>query len=181
MDMRIDPPSYGADLKDKDGADVKYLTPCNTQRVMSLRIGHLSPEKVYRFISDPGHGWLEVPLSDYESSGYKASSFSYVNSTHIYLEEDCDAAGYLRAAGLLGADGRINPELCAERFVDLDHKCFVRRLDRHSGAGYRSRQRKKKEPQGRGAQGVGTHGSKSLFSSSTEHTFGRTAELAWIK
>jgi hypothetical protein len=59
--------------------------------------------KKYIQVCDPGHGWLKVPRADYDASGFKASSFSYQsdNSKYIYLEEDCDLYGFLKAAGLL--------------------------------------------------------------------------------
>ena len=50
------------------------------------------------WISDPGHAWLRVPLSDYVASGITASRFSYVDAEYVYLEEDRDAELYLAAA-----------------------------------------------------------------------------------
>jgi len=52
-----------------------------------------------RFISDPGHGWLEVPMSELDRLGIKGkiSSFSYRNGDMAYLEEDDDAGTYLQA------------------------------------------------------------------------------------
>jgi hypothetical protein len=56
----------------------------------------------FRFISDPGHGWLEVPRATVEASGFTPSSYSYYDpkTELVYLEEDCDAPGYLKAAGI---------------------------------------------------------------------------------
>ena len=51
----------------------------------------------YRFISDPGHGWLEVPLAELSILPYPPSSYSYRNDGFAYLEEDCDAPLFLRA------------------------------------------------------------------------------------
>jgi len=53
-----------------------------------------------RFISDPGHGWLEVSKGLLRELGIKPdqiSSFSYQNATHAFLEEDCDAGVALDA------------------------------------------------------------------------------------
>lgn len=56
-------------------------------------------ETIYRFISDPGHGWLEVRVADLHELGIatKISSFSYINDDMAYLEEDCDMSVFLRA------------------------------------------------------------------------------------
>lgn len=53
---------------------------------------------MYKFISDNGHGWLRVPLSEVE--GLAISTFSYMDSTHAYLEEDCDMTTFVKAKGL---------------------------------------------------------------------------------
>lgn len=51
------------------------------------------------WIIDSGHGWLKVKINDLLKSGvaHKISSFSYINGSHVYLEEDCDASIYLLA------------------------------------------------------------------------------------
>ena len=55
----------------------------------------------YRFIEDPGHGWLEVPLVELVDLGIlnKISGFSYRSRDWrlVYLEEDCDFATFARA------------------------------------------------------------------------------------
>ena len=55
--------------------------------------------QTYRYIQDPGHGWLEVDLQEVERLGIgaKVSSYSYVNEDKAYLEEDCDLSLFLRA------------------------------------------------------------------------------------
>jgi len=56
-----------------------------------------------RFIYDPGHGWLEVPLTDTLLSGLQISTYSYISKTgFVYLEEDCDMALYMDAADRAG-------------------------------------------------------------------------------
>lgn len=53
-----------------------------------------------RYINDPGHGWLEVSWTDLKSLGLNPSDFStysYRNGNTFYLEEDCDAAKFLKA------------------------------------------------------------------------------------
>lgn len=48
----------------------------------------------YRFISDPGHAWLEVPRAELDALGitHKISEYSYQKGELAYLEEDCDFA-----------------------------------------------------------------------------------------
>jgi len=54
-----------------------------------------------RFISDAGHGWLEVPTVDVIKAGITPSKYSYVDAENClaYLEEDRDASAYLTAIG----------------------------------------------------------------------------------
>jgi hypothetical protein len=52
-----------------------------------------------RMISDPGHGWLEVPVSELVRLGIakQISPYSYRKGQMAYLEEDMDAGTYLQA------------------------------------------------------------------------------------
>jgi hypothetical protein len=72
--------------------------------------------KVLTFVSDPGHGWLEVPLTDIAALGIEGqiSPYSYINGRFAYLEEDCDYAVYMDA---LAARGLPRPEI-RQRYVD---------------------------------------------------------------
>jgi hypothetical protein len=56
------------------------------------------------FHSDNGHGWLAVKLSELKMLGIenKISSYSYVKGKTAYLEEDCDASAFIRAAEARG-------------------------------------------------------------------------------
>lgn len=72
-------------------------------------IGHLiqvtpPAQARYRFISDPGHGWLEVPTQELRELGIYASistcSFmSREDGGFCYLEEDCDLHRFAVAKG----------------------------------------------------------------------------------
>lgn len=53
----------------------------------------MSAKPVYEFISDPGHGWLKVPLADLPK-GFHPSQYSFKDSQFAYLEEDCDASAF---------------------------------------------------------------------------------------
>jgi hypothetical protein len=54
----------------------------------------------FTFISDPGHGWLIVTRDDLADVGLTEadiSPYSYQSAEWIALEEDCDAATFVKA------------------------------------------------------------------------------------
>lgn len=51
----------------------------------------------YIFYSDPGHGWLRVPIAEVEEFKLDITSYSFVDSEFVYLEEDFDMQNYLTA------------------------------------------------------------------------------------
>jgi hypothetical protein len=55
----------------------------------------------YRFFTDPGHGWLEVPRPEVVASGANISAYSYYDpvTDMAYLEEDGDVWAWLKATG----------------------------------------------------------------------------------
>jgi hypothetical protein len=73
-----------------------------------------------RFVSDPAHAWLEVPMGDLTASGVRPSKYSYYDpKTHLaYLEEDCDADIYLATTSITEFDDYHQP-----------FPSFVRELD----------------------------------------------------
>lgn len=60
--------------------------------------------KTLTFHTDPAHGWLEVTRADIEALNIaqKISRCSYQKADRVFLEEDCDAAHYIRAAAANG-------------------------------------------------------------------------------
>ena len=44
----------------------------------------------YTFFSDPGHGWIQVPLQEIERLAIRPSPYSYRDDSYGYLEEDGD-------------------------------------------------------------------------------------------
>lgn len=58
----------------------------------------------YTFVSDPGHGWLRVPLGHLLKSGYQPTEYSFYDHCYAFLEEDCDAPLFMRAAGVTQDD-----------------------------------------------------------------------------
>lgn len=81
--------------------------------------------KTLNFHADPAHGWLEVSRADIETLGIadKISPYSYQQGNRIFLEEDCDAPHYLRAAAAHGWTIKTN-----ENHTDNDS--FIRNLPR---------------------------------------------------
>ncbi len=81
----------------------------------------------YVFIQDPGHGWIIVTLAEIARLGIadQISSYSYKNvqAGEAYLEEDCDAALFIRAKEALG-------EAFAFRDVHTDSDAKCRTLPR---------------------------------------------------
>ncbi len=54
----------------------------------------------YTFHTDPGHGWLEVPIKDCARIGLSLDNFSkhsYRDGNTLFLEEDCDMAVFIKA------------------------------------------------------------------------------------
>jgi hypothetical protein len=49
--------------------------------------------------SDPGHGWLRVPVTEITRLGLtdNISNYSYQHGPYVYLEEDCDLATFVSA------------------------------------------------------------------------------------
>lgn len=68
----------------------------------------MSNSKTLTFWSDPGHGWLVVPVRELASLGISGaiSPYSYVSydGETAYLEEDCDAGVYLNSLRAAGVD-----------------------------------------------------------------------------
>jgi len=58
----------------------------------------------YRFISDPGHGWLEVSREEVNRLGIadEVSHYSYQYRDKVYLEEDCDLSTFIEAKKAVG-------------------------------------------------------------------------------
>lgn len=79
------------------------------------------------FITDPGHGWLKVPLAELDALGIhdQITPYSYKNGRFAYLEEDCDMGLYLDARQAQG----FPPPVFMERYVHHfeghdDYACF---------------------------------------------------------
>ena len=53
------------------------------------------------WIADPGHAWLKIPRTAYDASNVHASPCSYRDAEYVYLEEDCDAPAFMKAADIV--------------------------------------------------------------------------------
>ena len=67
-------------------------------------------QKVFDFISDPGHGWVKVPVILLQSLciSNNISGYSYMRGKFAYLEEDCDASLFINALENLGVKFTFN-------------------------------------------------------------------------
>ena len=76
------------------------------------------------FYSDPGHGWLAVPLQLYKESGITATKYSYYcpKKEIVYLEEDLDAPAFENA---MKEKGFTFPTIS-----QYEEKIFIRNLER---------------------------------------------------
>ena len=63
-----------------------------------FNVEYLMPES-FDFYSDPGHGWLEVPMLaiKYLDIADRISEYSYVYFGNVYLEEDEDMSTFFTA------------------------------------------------------------------------------------
>ena len=88
--------------------------------------------KQMRFISDPSHGWLQVPLSTFLEMKATASPYSYVNKPFIYLEEDCDAPDFLEK---FSEKNNISMKDIFRHIKEtfLNEQCFIRTLPHWCG------------------------------------------------
>lgn len=59
----------------------------------------MKKDKVYKFYSDSGHGWLAVKKQDLVDLGIfnQVTNYSYIKGNTVYLEEDCDASLFFKA------------------------------------------------------------------------------------
>ncbi len=54
----------------------------------------MQTKRTLKHLSDAGHGWLSVSHEDIRTLGISGliTSYSYINGTRVFLEEDQDAA-----------------------------------------------------------------------------------------
>jgi len=76
-------------------------------------------QAMYKLISDPGHGWLEVTRAELEALNLldKISRYSYQRDALVYLEEDCDAPVFVEAKKLRGEPLEVREEHQENTFI----------------------------------------------------------------
>lgn len=80
----------------------------------------------FTFLSDPGHGWLQVDWTHLKDVGLNPTDFStcsYRKRNTFYLEEDCDAYKFITAWKAKHGQDSFH-------FVEghSDHSSFIRSL-----------------------------------------------------
>lgn len=72
----------------------------------------------FDFYTDPGHGWLRVPLVTLIHLGIasKISEYSYWRKGFAYLEEDCDAELLVKALKDNGFKPKFRERVSRERY-----------------------------------------------------------------
>ena len=81
----------------------------------------------YKYIQDPGHGWVRVPLAEIRELGLVPSHYSYMDREWVYLEEDCDAPAWMRAREAAGRP--VAREMLHE--VHQNHESKIRDMARY--------------------------------------------------
>lgn len=74
-----------------------------------------------RYLTDAGHGWLEVSLTEFPDAVDFGTGFGYLDESYgvIYLEEDCEAGAFLK----------VHPEVRERIYTEhYDGDSAVRRL-----------------------------------------------------
>lgn len=77
-----------------------------------------------RYITDAGHGWLEVSLKEYPDATKYGTGYGFIDveGGFIFLEEDCEMPAFLEA----------HPELRANiRHMHIEGDCIIRNLPRN--------------------------------------------------
>lgn len=97
-----------ANMSPEDAAEWKKQNIINKDQF--TKGAAITLRMILRMISDPGHGWLEVPVSELARLGIakQISRSSYRAGRMAYLEQDSDAGKYLDA---LEAAGEPRPNI----------------------------------------------------------------------
>jgi hypothetical protein len=78
------------------------------------------------FYSDPGHGWLAVPLELLDLLGLvdKVSTYSYIYGGRAHLEEDCDYSLFAAAMNERKIPFTIREHRCNGRSRIRSYQCY---------------------------------------------------------
>ena len=89
-------------------------------------------EHLFKFYSDPAHGWLEMPLKvikELEMEMFQISEFSYYDkkTDFVYVEQDCDLTNVKTKYERKFNQKLLDPERVVH--IELDENNFIRKLD----------------------------------------------------
>ena len=88
-------------------------------------------DHVFKFYSDPAHGWLEMPVSivrELNMGMCQISEFYYYNKKTklVYIEQDCDLLNVKREYEKKYNQKLLEPDRVVH--IDLDENNFIRKL-----------------------------------------------------
>ena len=88
-------------------------------------------DHIFKFYSDPAHGWLEMPsklVKELNMGICQISEFSYYDkkTDFVYIEQDCDLLNVKREYEKKFKQKLLDPERVVH--IDLDEDNFIRKL-----------------------------------------------------
>ena len=88
-------------------------------------------DHIFKFYSDPAHGWLEMPsklVKELNMGFAQISEFSYYDkkSDFVYIEQDCDLLNVKREYEKKFNQKLLDPDRVVH--IDLDEDNFIRKL-----------------------------------------------------
>ncbi len=90
-----------------------------------------SKDHIFKFYSDPAHGWLEMPsklVKELNMGICQISEFSYYDkkTDFVYIEQDCDLLNVKREYEKKFNQKLLDPDRVVH--IDLDEDNFIRKL-----------------------------------------------------
>ena len=88
-------------------------------------------DHIFKFYSDPAHGWLEMPsklVKELNMGICQISEFSYYDkkTDFVYIEQDCDLINVKREYEKKFKQKLLDPDRVVH--IDLDENNFIRKL-----------------------------------------------------
>ena len=88
-------------------------------------------DHIFKFYSDPAHGWLEMPsklVKELNMGFAQISEFSYYDkkTDFVYIEQDCDLLNVKREYEKKFKQKLLDPDRVVH--IDLDEDNFIRKL-----------------------------------------------------
>lgn len=91
---------------------------------------------LYTFYQDPGHGWLEVPLSELQELKIvtQITPYSYQKNDKVYLEEDGDLTRFIEAKWPGASDEEVSRHIIPAPY---NHGLRITNFNLYQPPGYR--------------------------------------------